>query len=119
MISRRITPRDHMSNDHASYFLNTSFELDIAPLLHLSMKLRTSGARYSGVVAGILLASLKMKADPKSISFKSVILLPSNETKMLSGLRSACTMSKNDNSSKICKRRRVKSLSMDWSSFKA
>ena len=108
-----------MSNDHASCFLNTSLELDMAPLLHLSMKLRTSGAKYSGVVAGMLLASLKMKAEPKSMSFKSVILLPSNETNILSGLRSACTMSKNDNSSKICSSLRVKSLRMDWSSFKA
>jgi hypothetical protein len=37
------------------------------------------------------------KAEPKSINFTSFISLPSNETRILSGLISACTILNSDN----------------------
>ena len=75
----------------------------IVPHDHLSIKAKTSGARYSGVVAGTDHTFEKTNAEPKSITFKDLIYFPSKSTKMLSGLMSACTMSKSDKSSNTYK----------------
>jgi hypothetical protein len=78
-----------MSNDQLFIFLNRVAHGSIYPFPLLSRNKRTSGARYSGVVAGTDLTFLKMNEDPKSINFKVLILTPSKSTKMLSGLMSA------------------------------
>ncbi len=49
----------------------------------------TSGARYSGVVAVMLVVPSKENELPKSISFRLWILRPLISIKMLSGFRSA------------------------------
>ena len=55
----------------------------------LSKCISTSGARYSGVVAVMLVASSKEKELPKSISLRLDIRRPVISIRMLSGFRSA------------------------------
>lgn len=62
---------------------------------------RTSGAKYSGVLAYILEGFSKEKADPKSISFTSLISFPSNVIRILSGFMSACTILYSERTSKV------------------
>lgn len=75
-------------------FLKSYVQGSIIPLDHLSKNAKTSGARYSGVVAGTDLTFEKTKDEPKSIIFKDLIQLPSKSTRILSGLMSAWTMSR-------------------------
>lgn len=83
-----------MSNDQFFIRLNKVMHGSTVPLPHQSINWSTSGAKYSGVVAGTDQTFVKMKDDPKSISLRFLICFPSNSTRMLSGLMSACTMSK-------------------------
>lgn len=85
----------------------------------MSIKANTSGARYSGVVAGTDLTLENTKAEPKSITFKDLIVLPSKSTRILSGLMSAWTMSKSDKSSKTYKSLCNRSYKTRLFSFKA
>jgi len=57
----------------------------------LSKYISTSGARYSGVVAVMLVASSYEKELPKSISLRLDIRQPVISISMLSGFRSAWT----------------------------
>ncbi len=66
-----------MSKEKFFIDLNNLEHGSTVPLLLLSMNYRTSGAKYSGVVAGTDLTFEKMKADPKSITFKDLITCPS------------------------------------------
>lgn len=75
-------------------FLKSYVHGSIIPFDLLSKNVKTSGARYSGVVAGTDLTFENTKADPKSIIFKDLIQLPSKSTSILSGLMSAWTMSR-------------------------
>ena len=72
MISRKRAPKAHMSNELHFSFLKNVFEDSIAPFPLCSMNLSTSGAKYSGVVAGTDFTSEKTKADPKSMILRSV-----------------------------------------------
>ena len=69
--------------------LKSVLQGSIVPHDHFSIKANTSGAKYSGVVAGTDLTLENTKEEPKSITFNDLIVLPSKSTKMLSGLMSA------------------------------
>lgn len=62
---------------------------------------KTSGARYSGVfIENTGVSSFeRTNADPKSINFTPLKLLPSNSIKILSGFMSPCTIPKEDKKS--------------------
>mmetsp|Transcript_2424 Transcript_2424/g.3143 ORF Transcript_2424/g.3143 Transcript_2424/m.3143 type:complete len:214 (-) Transcript_2424:889-1530(-) len=111
MISRKIAPSDQMSKLQGSILLKSLRAPSWPDACRLSMKLSTSGDRYSGVLMLMLVASEYTKADPKSMILRSVICSPSNLTRMLSGLRSACTMSSAASSSNTCSMRVMKSTS--------
>ena len=94
-ISRSIDPNDQISYDHGNSLLHKFDEFVplawvFCPLL--SKYSKTSGAKYSGVLALICEGFSNEKADPKSISLTSFISLPSNEINMLSGFISAWTI---------------------------